>query len=107
MSHKSIIKLFAVLFLFCLLDTILQFHSQPSVYPEILFSILFALLSVVCIIFFKSEDAFLEKNERYNYIEIFDQNMIIHKVSGHHKFRKNPLAPYNFKSSHNLKKKRR
>lgn len=107
MSHKGIIKLFAVLFICCQLDTIFQFHSQPSVYPEILFSILFALLSVVCIIFFKSEDAFLEKNKRYNCIEIFDQNVIIHKVSGYNKFRKNPLSPYNFKSSHNLKKKHR
>ena len=104
MNHKSIIRMFAVLFCFSLFDTILLFKSSSLINPEILFALIFAVMIVACIMFFKKEDSFLKKNKRFEFIEILNQDLIIHTNAKSQKVKRNPLTPFNFTAAHNLKK---
>ena len=78
-NHKSILTVIAGLFSLGLLSSIVSSGSHLIFYPELFYVIVFSVLVVVCIVFFKRDDHMVIKNKRPSYVKVIDQNMIISK----------------------------
>ena len=104
MNHKSIIRLFSILFGFGIFDSILQFHSNSNVAPEIIFSFFFVSMIIVCICFFKREDLMMKKHQDYKFIQFFNQDLFIGKNTKAKRSKRNLMEPYNFTSAHSIAK---
>ena len=82
-NHKSILTVIAGLFSLGLLSSILSSDFYVVFYPELFYVAVFALLVVVCIVFFKRDDRMVAKNKRPSYVNVIDQDMFIGKKSVH------------------------
>ena len=77
MNHKSIMFGLAGVFCLGILSSIVSIFSKLNFYPEIFYAAIFALMAIICILFFKHEDILAAKNKRSGYVKVVDQNMII------------------------------
>ena len=79
MNHKSILAVLAALFCAGLISSISTFHSYIVFYPELFYACIFAVLVIVCIVFFCCEDRAAEKHKRQSFVKVVDQHMFISK----------------------------
>lgn len=83
MNHKNILTVISGLFILGLLSSILSSDSYVVLYPELFYFVVFAVLVVVCIVFFKRDDRMVAKSKRPGYVKVIDQNIYIGKKSIH------------------------
>jgi hypothetical protein len=79
MNHKSILAAIAGLFCLGLVSSISSFHSYIFVCPEIFYACLFAILVIVCIVFFWSDNRIAAKNKKPGLVKVVDKSMFICK----------------------------
>ncbi len=79
MNHKSILMLIASFFICGLLSSVISSKLYLLFYPELFYAFMFALLVIVCIVFFKCDDRMVAKNKRQSFVKVIDQNMFICK----------------------------
>lgn len=83
MNHKSILMLIASFFVCGLLSSVISSKLYLLFYPEFFYAFMFALLVIVCIVFFKRDDRMVAKNRRQSFVKVIDQNMFICKSPAH------------------------
>lgn len=75
MSHKSIVSMLAGLF--CLgVATSVLFFSNVIFYPEFFYALIFALLVIGCIVFFKREDRVSVTKKRPGRVKVADSGVV-------------------------------
>lgn len=79
MNHKSILAAIAGLFCLGLVSSISSFHSYIFVCPEIFYACLFAILVIVCIVFFWSDNRIAAKNKKPGLVKVVGKSMFICK----------------------------
>ena len=76
MSHKSIVSVLAGLF--CLgVATSILFLSNVIFYPEFFYALFFAILVLVCIVFFRWADKGPRKNKKQDLVKVVDSDVFI------------------------------
>ena len=79
MNHKSILMLIASFFVCGLLSSVISSKLYLLFYPELFYTCVFAVLVIVCIVFFCSEDRAAKKHKRPSFVKVIDQHMFISK----------------------------
>ena len=79
MNHKNFFRALTGLFAFAIFNSVLSFYTNLIFFPEILFIAVFAMLTVLCIWFFKREEQVAAKNRNKGFVKVINQNMIIYR----------------------------
>ncbi len=80
MKHKSIINLISSLFCIGILFALISIFMRFTARPEIIFNVLFCILILGCILFFKTAEYLDKKHKKNNLTNVVNQDLYICKV---------------------------
>ncbi len=77
MNHKSIMRLLAASFSFAIFISLISFSASHYFCPELFFTIFFAVMVIVSIIFFQRDARLNASNKKAGLVKVINQKLYI------------------------------